>query len=98
MVAWGGIILCWPGVGAAWMNVSDGAARHMLWITRTAKRVLSDIARTHKLHRVEAAVLADNIRNCRWIEALGFTHEGGVARRYTPDGRDAVRYERVTWN
>lgn len=37
----------------------------------------------------------DNERNIKWMEALGFKSEGGVAHAYTTDKVDALRYEMV---
>lgn len=91
----GGVLLVWPGVGSAWMNLSEAVFLYRIWLTRTVKRALEDIMRAHNLHRLEAAVLANSERNRKWIESLGFRPEGGVARAYTQDRQDAVRYEMV---
>lgn len=90
-----GLILPWPGVGLAWMVLGEEIASHGLWMTKMVRRFLDDAIRSHHLHRLEAVVLADNNRNQRWIERLGFTRENGCARAYTPDQRDAIRYEWV---
>lgn len=88
-----GIVLQWPGMASAWMVVSEDIGRYAVWLTRTVKRFLRDAIRAYKLHRIEAVVIVGNVRNQRWIERLGFTSEGGCARRYTPDGQDVIRYE-----
>ena len=90
-----GLILPWPGIGLAWMELSDHADHYRLWLTKVTRRVLSDVVRVYRLHRVEVVVLADSPRNQRWIEALGFTQENGRARAYSTDRRDVIRYERV---
>ena len=90
-----GLILPWPGIGLAWMELSEQADQYRLWLTKVTRRVLTDLMRAHRLHRVEVVVLADSPRNQRWIEALGFTRENGRARAYSTDRRDVIRYERV---
>lgn len=95
VIACAGVRVMWPGVGGAWVAVGEDATPYTLWLTKIVKRVLADIIRTQKLHRVEAQVLADNERNLRWMKALGFQREGGVARAYTSDQRDMVRFELV---
>lgn len=90
-----GVIIIWPGVGIAWMNLSKEIESHGIWMTRTVKHILRDITRSFNLHRIEAVVLADNERNTKWIRLLGFTRENGTARKYTQDKMDSVRYELV---
>lgn len=90
-----GLILPWPGVGLAWMVLSEQIGDHGLWMTKMVKRFLDDVIRCHGLHRLEAVVLAENTRNRQWIERLGFTQENGYARAYTQDQRDVIRYEWV---
>jgi len=90
-----GLILPWPGMGVAWMVLSEQIGGHGLWMTRMVRRFLDDASRNFHLHRVEALALADNTRNQHWIERLGFTRENGKARQYTPGRQDMIRYERV---
>lgn len=90
-----GVVLPWPGVGLAWMVLGEQVGEHGIWMTRMVRRFLDDVIRCHNLHRIEAVVLADNYRNQRWIERLGFTRENGCARAYTQNQRDAIRYEWV---
>ena len=90
-----GLVIPWPGVGIGWMVLSEGIGSHRLWMTRMVKRFLYDATWIYRLHRIEAVVLADNLRNQQWIESLGFSRENGAARRYTSDGADVIRYERL---
>jgi len=91
-----GVCTLWPGVGGAWVAMNNDAERYGLWITRTIRAVLADIIRTQGHHRVEVQVDASNERNLRWIRVLGFHREGSVARFYTSDRKDMVRFERLT--
>lgn len=90
-----GLLLPWPGIAIAWMVLSEQIGEHGVWMTKMVKRFLDDMIRCYALHRIEAVVLADNERNRRWIERLGFTRENGCARAYTQDRRNAIRYEWV---
>lgn len=91
VIGCGGIILMWPGVGSAWVAVSKDIEPYKVWMTRTIRGALRDIVRVFHLHRVEAVVLADS--NNRWIQSIGFKPEHHVARGYTQDKRDVVRFE-----
>ena len=94
VVGCAGLVLPWPGMGIGWMVLSDHIERYALWMTRIVRRFLHDARLIYGLHRLEAMVLADNVRNQRWIEMLGFTREQhGVARQYTSDRADGLRYE-----
>jgi RimJ/RimL family protein N-acetyltransferase len=95
MLGCAGIILPWPGMGLAWMVLSEQIGEHGLWMTKMVKRFLDDAIRCYGLHRLEAVVLSDNECNQKWIERLGFTRENGCARAYTQDRRDVIRYEWV---
>lgn len=96
-----GVVMAWPGVGMAWMTVSQEIAAHGLWLTRITRAFLRDIIRANGLHRLEAVVLDDNTRNQQWLSVMGFVWEGGVAHGYLPDKRAVRRYELVegmsTW-
>lgn len=96
-----GVVLAWPGVGMAWMAVSDDIAEHGLWLTRIVRAFLRDIIRANRLHRLEAVVLEENTRNKQWLAVLGFAYEGGTAHKYLPDKRAVQRFELVegmdTW-
>jgi hypothetical protein len=92
----GGLVLPWPGVGIAWMVLSEEIHQHPLWLTRTVKQFLVDMTRIHHLHRVEAVALEESETNQAWLKRLGFTREEhGRATAYLSDQRTMIRYERV---
>lgn len=93
-IACGGIVIPWPGAGAAWMVLSEEAGEHWIWLSKTTKRMLRLLVREHELHRVEALALAEQLVNHRWLHWMGFTQEQfGVARNYLSDRRAMIRYE-----
>lgn len=93
-MACGGLVIPWDGVGMAWMILSDEAAWHWIWLSKTTKRTLRTLVRVHGLHRVEAMALEEAPVNQRWLEWMGFARErDGVARQYVVDRRSMVRYE-----
>jgi len=95
-IACGGLMIPWPGVGMAWMVLSDECAWHWIWLSKTTKRTLQLLIRVHDIHRVEAMALEEAPVNHRWLEWMGFTRErDGVARQYAVDRRSMIRYERV---
>ncbi len=98
IIACGGVVIIWKGVGAAWIVFSETMPTHGLWMTRMTKRVLEDAVRIYNLHRLETMVEASNERYRRWVKVLGFTPENGVARAYTTDKKDTTRFERITWD
>ncbi len=90
-----GIIVMWPGVGSAWLALSNDIDGHGMWLCSMVKSVMQDTIRALKLHRVEAAVLSDNKRNLKWIKLLGFNKEKAFAYAYTQDKQDVVRFELI---
>ena len=88
-----GVMVMWPGVGYAWASVTDDIEPHGLWVTRMVKRALRDICRGLDLHRVEAVALVNDDRAQRWLQVLGFTPEGGYAKKFTSDQRPVRRFE-----
>jgi len=98
IIACGGVVIIWRGVGAAWVIFSEQMGDHALWLTRMTRRVLEDAIRIYKLHRLETMVEASNEQYRRWVKVLGFTPENGVARAYTTDKKDTTRFERIIWD
>ena len=79
-----------PEHGVAWAFISADAGPHLLRLDRAVRRFFSTI----RCRRLEATVKKGFTPGCRWLELLGFEHEGPL-RGYGPDGSDYVRYARV---
>lgn len=91
-----GIVFPWPGVGSTWMIMTEDIGDHGLWLYRTVRKFIEDMARINALHRIEGVALCESPRNQQFFEALGFHVErDGVARGFLADGRSVVRYEWV---
>lgn len=89
-----GVVIPWPGVGQAWMVLSDAIEPYSLWMYRNVRHMLDGMVVAFCLHRMEAVALLDEPRYQRWLEGLGFTSEkDGVARGLLPDRRSMKRYE-----
>lgn len=85
-----GVMELWPGRGYGWAYISDEATLHFRRIHRYALKALSKMP----WRRIEAAVDVHHARGARWVAHLGFEFEG-VARAWTPDGRDIQQWARV---
>jgi hypothetical protein len=87
-----GLVPLWPGRAYAWALLSEGAASHLLELTRIARFVLE----TSGHGRIEAYVDAEFKQAQRWARMLGFVNETPTPmRKYLPEARDAFLYARV---
>jgi len=93
LVGSGGIIRMWPGVGEAWFLGSWRLHDNRVAAARLVRRHLKKCMQEKSINRVQVAVLDDWPTGKRFVEFLGFTHEG-LMRRYFDDV-DYVRYARV---
>ena len=91
VLACAGLIPWWEGRAEAWALLAGGLKRDFVSIHRATLAYLN----TCGFRRVEATVDADFAKAVRWMEMLGFTYEGPLAK-YTPDGRDCLRFARIT--
>lgn len=96
LVAIGGISILWQGVGEAYIFGTDRKREHRLWFTKQVIQKLNLVVAEMKLHRVQAAVHADDKVALDWIlqKRLGFEVEG-VMMKYGPDGADYIRVAKV---
>lgn len=97
IVAVGGIVDYWQGVGEAWLIMTKQSKKHDIFgiIAFSAiEKKLNELIVEHNLRRVEAGVRTDSKKAIRLIEALGFQKEG-VKVRHTPDKCDMIMYARL---
>lgn len=90
-----GLQVQWPGRGILWAILSKNITTQMFM---TAHRVACRMIREWRdqgYFRLEASADVNFEQGNRWLKLLGFEFEG-VARKYTPDGRDVNMYALVT--
>jgi hypothetical protein len=91
ILAVGGVVPLWDGVGEAWLIPTKNMAGYEIPISR-AFRINLDRAFTDlKMRRVQAAVKVGFERAHRLVQFLGMEEEG-MMKKYGPDGADYVRY------
>jgi hypothetical protein len=89
-MACAGLIELWRGRAYAWAYLSEGWER----FARAVHRACLDNLQACRWRRVEMAVDVRYPQGKRWAWHLGFEFEG-VARAFTPDGRDCEIWARV---
>jgi hypothetical protein len=91
LIAVGGIITYWTGVGECWLQLGAKAADHKIEVVRQVKRMIATGFDELHLHRLQATERADFDQTIKFAEHLGFKKEGCMLR-YTADGADAYLY------
>lgn len=82
-----GVWPLWDGVGRSWSILSQEAlVTHRFSLHKAVIRSLSALEARGDLRRVEAVVRFGHAEGRRWMEHLGFEHEG-LMRSYGPGGR-----------
>jgi RimJ/RimL family protein N-acetyltransferase len=89
-----GIVPLWRGVGAAWLLGGDELRRHPLALHRAVARGLPRAMRGLGLRRLQISVHENFAASLRWVERLGFRHEGAMPA-YGPNGDTYIRYARI---
>lgn len=91
VVACCGVVRMWEGRGELWGLIADDIGPEGMRKLHYAARAW---LRNATWRRLEAHCDAGFLQAQRWLELLGFACEGPLAK-YTPDGRDCLRYARV---
>jgi hypothetical protein len=86
----GGFVKLWEGVVEMIAMISPVGKRHIKIIHRTAKNMIN-VALSNGIWRIQTNVLDGFDKGIRWVERLGF-HSEGKMKKYTPDGRDMIRF------
>jgi RimJ/RimL family protein N-acetyltransferase len=94
VVAVGGVLPLWKGVGDVWMVGSDLVPKYPRAIYRLARAMLREASKGLTLRRLQCTVDPRYEEHVRFIERLGFTSEG-LMRKFGPHGEDHVRYAKV---
>ena len=85
-----GYCIVWEGRHHFWALMSKESARCMLNIIKIGQEKLDQM----RVRRMEATVSCDFPQAIKFIERLGFTREGRLAKFFN-DGNDAYMYARV---
>ena len=86
VVAVAGQTMVWPGLGEAWVHLSDEVREHPVWFVRGVKHVLEKSQRENNIRRTNALIHEDRPEYLKWCELLGFKGESYMPEA-APDGR-----------
>jgi len=96
VLALAGLVLHWPGRASCWCLIgADFPTTGWVWLTKQVRRRMGAAIRELALHRVEAESAYGWLPGVRWLELLGFEREG-LMRAYGHDGRDFIRWAKVS--
>ncbi len=91
LIATGGVLPYWPGVGEAWFALAPGVEpRHYLGGIRLIRSYLAYLLACGGYRRIQADVLD---AHQKWVRLLGFELESEMLG-YGPDGSTYYRYVR----
>lgn len=90
IIACGGIIIMWPGMGEAWAFTSPLVRKYPKFFHQEVKNHLEALIDVYHFVRVQAMVVKEFAVARKWAERLGFEYEGEM-RKYM-GGKDYVRY------
>jgi L-amino acid N-acyltransferase YncA len=94
ILAVGGVIQFWPGVGEAWMMVAPEGRKKGLRLYCYMKAFLDLCFKEYGFHRIQASVLYDHAEAHKCVMRLGFVPEGMMVH-YGPNKENFVRYARI---
>jgi len=95
LLALGGVIKFWPGVGEAWMLVSPDGRNKWISVYRYMSAFLMSCFVKHGFHRIQASILDSNMIAHKCAFKLGFIPEGMMVH-YGPRKENFVRYVRFS--
>lgn len=94
IIACGGVVILWRGVGEAWGLTTTLVERYKLLYYKTTKTMIESVAQSFNLHRVQATIPYAHEQAARFITRMGFEREGFL-RKFGPDGHDFIMFGRV---
>jgi hypothetical protein len=95
IIAIGGIVPLWPGVGEAWLLRGEKFNDVGFSAAKNVKKFLNEIVEEQGYHRVQAGIIADDFIAQRWADFLGLTDERFLMKQYGPDGKDYYMMARI---
>ena len=94
IIAVGGVVLFWDGVGEAWLILTKDILDYKLTAYRHIREMVGLAIKHFKLRRLQITVRTDFERAVKMAEKIGFVREG-LMIGYCPDGCDAYIYAMV---
>jgi len=90
IIACGGIMPLWKGVGEAWVVTSPLVLKCSFSFVKVILRKLPIFSNILELERVQTTVDVEHTTSIKWVERMGFVREG-LMHKYI-NGRDYYRY------
>jgi hypothetical protein len=90
IVASGGILPLWKGVGEAWIVSSDLVPKNKIAFVKAVADILGKLVKEKDFDRVQTTIDKDHAASIKWAERMGFINEG-VMEKFI-GGRDYIRY------
>ena len=90
IIACGGILPLWKGVGEAWVVSSELVSLYPITFAKVIWRKLKSIIEELELERVQTTVDVEHKVSQKWLERMNFENEG-LMRKFL-GGRDYYRY------
>lgn len=93
VIACGGVMTAWPGLGFTWAVISPMARQrpHMLVMHYMVQEYLEDYIVMFNYRRIEANVNANFVIGQKWVQRLGFVKESEMPC-FGPNGEDFIKY------
>jgi len=94
VIACGGVLPLYEGVGQVWSYVSDEARGHGRFIVRNVRNAIPVIMEEMNLHRVQATVQSHREEYIRFAKAIGLEWESTM-KCAAPTGEDMEMFVKV---
>lgn len=92
VIACGGVLPIWKGVGEGWAITSDLVCKYPFSFAKIVHKKLGEIIRYYKLDRVQTVVHSEFKTSIKWIERMGFKYEGEMPKYIA-----GMTYFRYAW-
>lgn len=94
ILAIGGVIMCWKGVGEAWMMVSPEGRLKKVALYKTMEGFVNTCFEKYGMHRIQTSILCLYPEAHKCILRLGFIPEGMMVH-YGPRKENYMRYVKL---
>ena len=94
IIAVGGAVIYWQGVGEAWIIISENVNEYKSQMAFCIRSIMDRLISELKLRRLQAVVRCDFDRAIALVDAMGFVCEGKM-EKYLSDGSSAWLYAKL---